>query len=488
MTISFNKIPVGILVPGVYVEIDNSKASSGLSLFPTKILVVGQMLATGTGTALTPTLVTSGDQARQLFGKGSMLAQMLAALIKANDYSETWAIGLEDKAAGVAATGTLTFSGAVSAAGTLSLMIGGRRVEVAVASADTPATIATAVVSAITAATDLPVTAAAEAAVVTLTARHKGEAGNGIDVRHSYYTGETLPAGLAVAVTAMTGGTGNPDIQAALDVFGDEWFTDIVLPFTDAANLMAVETKLADNFGPLKMADGHAWAAASGTVATLSTLGSARNSPHLSIIGAKGSPSLPWEWAAVLAGVGAYYLTIDPARPLQTLTLPGLLPPAIADRFTLQERNILLGKGIASFRVDAGGTIVIERVVTTYKTNAFGAADPSYLDVETLKTLAYLRFDLRNLVALKFPRHKLADDGTAFSRGQAVVTPNTIRAELIARFRQWEDAGLAENIDQFKADLIVERDANDPNRINALVPPDLVNQLRVFAGQIQFRL
>ena len=35
---------------------------------------------------------------------------------------------------------------------------------------------------------------------------------------------------------------------------------------------------------------------------------------------------------------------------------------------------------------------------------------------------------------------------------------------------------------------IVERSAKDPNRINVLLPPDLVNQLRVFATLVQFRL
>lgn len=488
MSISFNQIPVGILVPGVYVEIDNSRANGGLSVFPTKILVLGQMLPAGTATPLEPTRITSADQARALYGAGSMLAQMLAALIKANDYSDCWAIALEDKAAGVAASGTITVSGAVSRAGTLSLMLGGRRVEVGIAAGDPVEDIATAIAGTINAAGDIPVTASAAEGVVTLTARHKGEAGNGIDVRHSYYTGEALPAGLNIAVMAMTGGTGNPDIQAALDVIGDEWFTDFVLPYTDAANLKAIEEQLADQFSGLEMADGHAWTAASGTLATLSTLGLARNSPHLSILGTKGSPSVSWEWAATFAGVAAYHLTIDPARPLQTLSLPGLLPPAIADRFTLQERNILLGEGIATFRVDGGGTVVIERAVTTYKTNAFGADDRSYLDVEAMKTLAFLRYDIRILIGLKFPRHKLADDGTAFSRGQAVVTPLAIQAELVARGRQWEEAGLVENIDQFKADLIVKRDLADPNRVNALIPPNLVNQLRVFAGQIQFLL
>jgi hypothetical protein len=40
----------------------------------------------------------------------------------------------------------------------------------------------------------------------------------------------------------------------------------------------------------------------------------------------------------------------------------------------------------------------------------------------------------------------------------------------------------------FKRNLLVERDPNDPNRVNVLYPPDLINQLRIFAVLAQFRL
>ena len=43
-------------------------------------------------------------------------------------------------------------------------------------------------------------------------------------------------------------------------------------------------------------------------------------------------------------------------------------------------------------------------------------------------------------------------------------------------------------MDAFKQFLIVERDPIDPNRINVLLPPDLVNQLRIFAMLVEFRL
>jgi phage tail sheath gpL-like len=130
----------------------------------------------------------------------------------------------------------------------------------------------------------------------------------------------------------------------------------------------------------------------------------------------------------------------------------------------------------------------IERLVTTYQTNPLSIPDPSYLDVETMRTLAYLRYSVRARIALKFPRHKLADDGTLFDPGQAVVTPSSIRSELISLFRDWERAGLVEDFEQFKDELIVERDANDQNRVNMRMGPNLINQFRVFAGQIQFLL
>ncbi len=491
MPISFDSIPVDLRVPGAAIEIVNTGALRGLPGMPSKILVIGQRLAAGTAAAGTPIRVLTEAAAEEYFGRGSQLHRMFRILKLNNSWTETWAIPLDDLAAGTQATGSILFGGAVTAAGTLNLYLGGTRVRVGVAATDSPAAVATNVAAAITAKTDLAITAAVNGATaeqVDLTARHKGENGDDIDVRVNFYPGEALPAGLSASVTAMSGGAGNPDIAAAVTAMADEWYTDIVMPWTDTANLLALETELTTRFGPLVMQDGHAYAAAAGTHAALTTLGNGRNSPHLTIMGAKASPTPPDEWAAALAGVCAYHAKIDPARPFQTLNLVGVLPPAVEDRFTMSERNLLLFDGIATWKVDAGGGVLIERVITTYESNAAGVDDPSYLDLNTMKTLAYLRYSVRARILSKFPRFKLADDGKQLGAGQKVVTPRIIRAELIALFRQWEEAGLAENIDQFKEDLIVERDANDVNRINALIPPDIVNQFRVFAGQVEFRL
>lgn len=489
--LTFDSIPVDLRVPGTAIEIVNTGALRGLPGMPSKVLVIGQRLATGTVAADIPTRVLNEAAAEKYFGRGSMLHRMFRALKANNSWTETWAIALDDLGAGVQAAGTILFGGAVTTAGTLNLYIGGQRLRVGVAATDAPADVATSVAAAITAKTDLGVTAVVNgvtAEQVDITARHKGENGNDIDIRFNFYPGEELPAGLTATITAMAAGAGNPDIATAITVMVDEWYTDVAMAYTDAANLVALETELAARFGPLVMQDGNAYMGASGTHAALTTLGNSRNSPHQSIMGAKGSPTPPEEWASALCGVCAYHAKIDPARPFQTLQLVGVLPPAIEDRFSLQERNLLLFDAISTWKVDDGGNVLIERVITTYETNSGGVDDPSYLDLNTMKTLAYLRYSVSARILLKFPRFKLANDGTQFSAGQKVVTPRIIRAELIALFRQWEDAGLAENIDQFKDDLIVERDAGDVNRINALIPPDIINQFRVFAGQVEFRL
>ncbi len=305
-------------------------------------------------------------------------------------------------------------------------------------------------------------------------------------MRTNYYQGEKTPAGVGLAIVAMASGTANPDVATAITAIGDTQYHTVIMPYTDAANLTALETELSNRWGPMVMKEGHAFSATVGTHAEHITLGDARNSEHLTILGAGKMPNTPWEIAAIVGAVDAF--EPDPARPRQTLKLTGLMPPAEEDRFTREERDLLLNDGIATHVVDAGGVVRIERLITTYQVNAQAVPDISYLDVTTMRTLAFLRFSVRAVVSLKYPRHKVADDGTLFDAGQAIVTPSTIRNEMLALFRQWEASGLVENFEQFKTDLIVERDGADANRINAQIPPDIVNQFRVFAAQIQFRV
>lgn len=488
MTISFDAVPSTIRRPFAYIEFDSSRAVQGPQTMAYKALLLGQKTSGGTKAAETLVRLSSGDQAGEFFGAGSQLHLMAEAYFDNNDVTETWAVALADVVAGVAATASITVTGPATDAGTLALYIGGKKVEVAVADDAVAGTVATAIAAAITADTSLPVTATANQAVVTVTAKHKGLEGNYIDIRVNYYAEDVYPTGISVAIVAMANGITNPDIDDAFDVLGSDQYHVIIHPWTDTTNLGKIDAELEDRWGPLVQNDGHAITASNKAYADLVSLGSGLNSKHSTIVGCPSFPTLPWVVAAAAGAVVAYYAPIDPARPFQTLPMDGILPPLEGDRLTNSERNLLLYDGISTLNVDAGGVVRIERLITTYQENAFGADDTSYLDLEPKLTLSYLRYDFRNYILRKYPRHKIADDGTRYGVGQSIVTPKLIKAEIVARFREWEELGLVEGYDQFKNDLIVERNISDPTRVDILMSPDLVNQLRIFGSKIAFIL
>lgn len=486
--ITFNTIPIDVRTPGQYIEIDNSKAVRGLPSMNRRILVIGNKLAAGTAPSGALRRINAGGEAAGYFGRGSVLHEMLVAARNANKESDIWAIGLDDLGAGVAATKTVTVTGPATGSGVIPLYVNGQRLQVGVASGDTATAIAAAIAATVNTFLDGPVTAAAAVAVATLTARHKGVFGGDIDVRVNYYADDVLPTGVTVVVADGVAGAGNPDVQPALTAITQESFYTVVTPYTDTANIVKLESELVGRWGGMDMRAGHLFGAYRGTQSALATLGSARNSPHSSFMGVRSSPTPIYTWAAVVAAVCEFNSAIDPALPFQTLPLPGVLPPAQADLFTRPERNLLLKDGVSTFMVDQGGTVMLERVITTYQTNAFGIDDVSYLDLETKWTVDYMRFAFRVRIGLRFPRHKLADDGTEFAPGQQIVTPLMIRGELIDVGRQLELAGILENFAQFKKDLIVVRSMSDRNRVNSVLPPDVVNQFRVFAASVQFIL
>lgn len=491
--VSFNAVPSNLRIPFCSVEFDSSRAQQGPALLAYRALLIGQRRSTGTAAANSLHKVTSADQVATLAGRGSMLHCQAKAWFANNSSTELWIGVLDDNGAGVAASGTITFTGPATAAGTLSLYLGGQLVQVGVPSGTTAAALGPLVAAAINLAVDLPVTAAAGGTgsehIVTLTYRHKGLAGNDFNIRLNYQDGEATPTGIAAVIVAMASGTTNPVLTTLIAAMGDTWFNILAHPYTDATSLTALEAELASRTGPMRMIDGLAITSATGSNGTLGTLGDTRNSPHSCIVAQPGETPLtpPCEFAAAVAAVVAQYGAEDPARPFQTLPLASVLPPAESDLFTNTERNLLLFDGIATTKVGGGGVVQIERVITTSQTNTAGSADTSYLDANTLLTLMYLRYSFRARMASRYPRHKLANDGTRYGSGQAVITPKLGKAEAVAWFRDMEDLGLVEGFAQFKRDLVVERNSLDANRLDFLLPPDLVNQLVVSAAQVQFR-
>lgn len=503
MTVAFSNMPGTLRTPLFYAEVNAGiPPHSGLS----RLLLIGRRLVGATAALagglapLTPKNIGAVDP-NYLAGRGSMLAAQIAYARAANPTGEIWVIDAGDPVGAQAATATITITGTATAAGTLVRYIAGIRYEVVVAASDTAATVAANLVAAITRGYTLfnrrmgaPVTAAAVAGVVTLTAVHTGSEANAIRIEAGLDGDEIDPPGLTVALTAMTGGAGDVDMAATLAALGSTQFDWIAGPYNSTAQLNAVRDFLSDSgagrWAPTVQLDGHYITHALGNVSTLTALGATRNDRHTSIIGLLNYPNAPWAIGASVAGWVAFSKNlgralseaVEIARPLQTLVLAGIRPPkALSDRWEISDTESLYANGISALSVNADGTVAIQRVVTTYQTNAYGQADQTFLGVETIAIAAYVKRYLRQIVTSTYPRHVLKDDNPGNVQG--VATPDQIRATIIHGYRQLYVAGLVEKPDLFAQYLIVER-SSDPNRINAYLPVDVANQFIVFAANI----
>ncbi|ECC1559562.1 phage tail protein [Salmonella enterica subsp. salamae] len=489
----FEQIPDNIRTPLAYIEINNHAGASGLADASQNVLLLGYAAADNTTAPLTPVRIYSTGQAEQLYGRGSMLAEMAAAFISANKTSPLYCQSVAIPAETSSASGFLNIRGVATESGSINALIGGQALPVAVSAGDSASVIANNVINKINnecAAVSATLTVAqiggeSEYQVV-LHSRYPGAVGNDIDNRVNYYAGESTPGGVSVVARKLSGGVGSPDFAAVIANLGGLWFTRIINPFTDTASLNLLATELLDRWGPMRMCDGIAFMAHRGNIGTTAAFGLTRNEFLFSTMATGISPTPPWIWASVNCAVATYYLALDPARPLQTLELPGVLPPDEADRWLQNERNSLLYDGISTFTVTDAGAVQIERQITMYQKDAYDTADDSYLDVNTIATLSYIRYATRVRIQQRFPRHKLADDGTRFAPGQPVVTPSVIRSELLALFTEFETAGLVEGFDDYKTALVVERDTKNRNRVNVYANQDVVNQFRLYAQAINY--
>lgn len=497
MPISFSNIPANIRVPLYWVEVDPSMA--GIPTINLRALLVGIMTTDGNAVHDIPIPVGSQATADQYFGQGSELSRMFKAFFANNFANEVWALPVAEPTGGTKATGAITFTTQATAAGTLHLYVCGEHVPVNIATTDTLPNIATAVAAAINADDTLPVTAAVAGNTVNVTALWKGISGNDISVMLNYYGtmgGEITPVGLGITLPAtgfLTGGAGTPVFDQGIINMGETPFEFVAMPYTDSNSLFVFDQEYGftdqGRWGWQRELFGAVYSAKRDTYSNLVIWGGTVNSPVETVMAVeKASPSPVFEWAAAYCAKAQRALINDPARQLQSLTLNKIKAAPFHQRFDFVELNSLASNGLAIQKIGSDNQPMIAREQTTYQLNLYGAPDDAYELITTLSTLSTLLRNQKQAITSKFPRHKLADDGTKFGPGQAIVTPGIIKAELIAEYQVDMYNGLVENIGAFKQHLLVERDPNNSNRANILYPPDLINQLRIFAVLAQFRL
>lgn len=466
--IAFDNMPSSRRTPGIGSEFNLRMAVNTLPANLYKCIVIGQRIAAGSVLANVATDIFSDDDAAVYFGRGSIAHLAVRAAIKANRYLSLQAIALDDAGAGVAASNTVTITGPASGNGALRLNVNQQKVDIAIASADTANAIAAALNAQIALQPDLPITATVLAGVVTLTAKNKGTLGNAIKV--STVVNST---GVTAVATAMSGGLNDPDISAALTAIYNAGHTLIFCAYNDTANMTALRTHINAVSAPFEKRRVRAVIAHTGTYAQSTTLAASINSGRLLELLLPNAYESSSEVAAVMGAVAAS--EEDPARPLNSMELVGLLPPPIANWLSETQIEAALHNGVTPTRVGPGNVVQVVRAVTTYTVNANGVPDISMLDWTTIGTLDYTANAIEQRLALRFPRDK-----------KSIRTKAKIEDEIMNVLYKLEELEIIENVK--KGDVFIEDDLVDPNRYNIKIKVDVVNGLHVIAQRLDLIL
>jgi phage tail sheath gpL-like len=438
-----------------------------------------------------------------------MIAQMYYAERKVDPDGQVWILPIADAGGGVAATGTIAFTGPATEAGTLSLYIHGECVAkpgVAVSSGMTATALATAVAAAINAMLDLAVTATATTGTVTWTAKNKGALGNDIDVRMNYLGapgGEQTPAGIGVTIAAATAGSGDPDLASALATLKSLPFDVIGQPYAGTGDIGEMTTFMSFLTGGRwswnQQLYGHVFTAIRGAassssestaVSALAAIGAALNDPHLTVVGFYDDPSPCWSHTAALVGDAGIALDVDPApAPLKNLPLTGIKAAAAPNQMSFSDQQTLLSTGIAVLNYGADGTVSIGRAITTYQKDVDGVTDTTYLDCETLFASAAIVRYFRQKLAAIFPRCKVAPDGTNFGAAKSpIVTPKSATAVIDSAYADMINFGWVTDLAGFQARRSVVINDTAPTELDMFLPINVIPGLMVIASQTQVAL
>lgn len=474
--ISFSNIPSSIRKPGRYTEYNTSLAIRSLPTVSNKIVILAQKTSSGIGTQDQPVRIFGEEDAILQCGTGSIGHLTAKALFTANKNADVTLCPLTDGT--TAAAGSITITGTNGYVGSFDLWIANRYFNVSADSGDTSATLATSIYDAVKVdEANLPVTVSRDAGVLTFTARNAGSLGNQIAIAYQKNTMDST-----VVVVQPTGGGADPTISSALTNLYPADYGIYVCTLPGATPMGLLKTHLNSISGPTESRPAIGVFADVGTQATFETLcGTTLNSERLT--GAyhkytkttQNGHSLDYEIA------GAYAAVIgseeDPAMPLNGLPLVGIGPTNISNRLSRSQQESCLENGVTPLMVGPGEQVAVVRAITTYTTNSTGTDDPSLLDITTIKTLDYVRKAIETREALRFPRSKLS-----------TRTPSKVYDQILDVLKQLEELEIVENVDANADGIIVEKDSVDNNRLNVLIPCDVVNGLMILANRIDLYL
>lgn len=485
----FDQIPGNLVAPIVTFEVSSGGAFENDS----RLLLIGFK---NTGADLadnTPTPCPTTSEARRLAGAGSMLDDMVRLARRNAPAQEIWIVS--PAPVGTANVRTITVAAPPAAGGVGTLAIAGEPVQVTIAAGASAATVASALADAINAyynplnEASLPLTAAVADDVVTVTARHAGAHGAGVDLDIPSNGGANAFTGI-LTVATTTAGAGAPDLAGALAALGDEPFDWIVSAFDDDTNLTRLKTLLEDTDGRWawsRQIYGHAFTARADSVANLTTHGLAQDNRHVTVLPliANGGHAQPiWQWAAGFAARAAVWLsdgaTGNVSRNQTGLVVSGLVAPRDRTRWLdYATRDAFLRSGLSTWAVKTDGSVAIDKLITTHRTTN-GVTDTTFRDLQKIGQLMYALRKFRARLLYEHGQKAIADDNP--SNSPAISTVLDIKATFLHAYAEMVATGVLENEVAAADRIVVQRNADNANRVDILAPLDMVNPLDIIAA------
>jgi phage tail sheath gpL-like len=517
-------------VPGIKLAVVLGGAGTSAGAQDKKLLLIGNKITTaltgaspsfsvsaGTQADATPVLVPGADDAALLFGRGSELHRMAKSVFA--QYPDALVYAASCAEAGTAASAVLTFATTSTGAFTVRVVVGGKTIDVSVASGDSATVIAAAVADAILDESDLPVTAQNSSGALTITAKHTGTRGNDLTVDAFFVppTGATptrittssTSSGYATTCTLSGNGTigseytlgsGATDdsmtnVLAAIDATK---YDRIVMAPRTATQLGALVTQIDSQAGVASQLRQQAIAASNATLANATTLATGRNASRLQIVWHHATPTPVEEVAAQVAaarliGDGAAGGVLageasDPAANLDGCRLASVqMQRYVADQPTSTELQSALSNGLTPL-INSGsnGMAAIARSITSRSLSG-GVNNYSVLDTTNVSVPDALADDLQAFLATELAGAKLAEDSADGSvpRASGVTTPKGIRSILYGRLKAREADGWITDVDANLSLLSVTKHSTVVGRVDCEIPCEPTPGLHILGGNVR---
>jgi phage tail sheath gpL-like len=487
MAIPFTQIPGVLLVPGQYQEVDNSLAGSVGEI--KKALIIAYKSAAGTAPAGTPVQVLSDLKAAALFGYGSPAAILTKDFLALNKIEECWVLPVDVPEAAAFWQKSYTAAVTIAQQGAAEIIVNGRKIDAAAIAAGASAEeAAAAIVARINSEVWLPVEAeTGEGGGFTVKSVVAGTGGNVNSV-----TIASEAAGVTITEGTTAPGAQTANIAPLFNNLGNVRYNYFIYDFSDADNIAALATELTSRFGAMRQIGGRAFVALSGEIGSISEPGTvlaqaaAVNNPHIVLVPRLTNPQLPGEWAARWCAIACRILADDPAANTYDLTVTGL---ASGKEIDTDARQILLTAGIATYRLDTTGNVLIERLVTSYTENTDGGRDTSYLDIQVPETVDAVRTYINADAKKRYKTWKLASTEENFGSGAKVMTAGIFRSFLCELYQAVfiKDKRWCQDFDGYKNSLIVEVKSGSKTWLEYSHQPNLIGQFYIGAGLLQFK-